>query len=273
VTGGIDVAGIVAASADPRFAAGDQVLATGFELGVTQDGGFAEYTRVRGDWLVPVPQPLTLRDAMSLGTAGLTVALSIIDLERNGVRADSGPIAVTGASGGVGSLAVDCLSQLGYEVTAVTGKRDAEDYLRALGARDVISREALLDAPAPLAPPRWAGAIDPAGGDMLAALLRAMRYGGVVANCGLTAGAELHTTVMPFILRGVKVVGIDSVQCPMPVRRDAWRRLATDMRPRHLSSISRPARLDDLDAVVASLLAGSIRGRTVVQLGQGDTCD
>jgi acrylyl-CoA reductase (NADPH) len=279
---GIDVAGTVVASADPRFREGDQVIATGYELGVGHDGGYAEEVRLPGDWLVPLPHGFTPFEAMAIGTAGFTAALSIIDLERNGLTPERGPVIVTGATGGVGSMAVDCLSRLGYQVTAVTGKSDRHDYLRALGAREIVARDQLpgLDMqdesragkhdppsrPAPVGEPLWAGAIDPVGGGTLAALTRTMRYGGGIANSGLTGGAELHTTVLPFILRGVKILGIDSVLCPMPARLEAWRRLATDMRPAHLASMARQVTLDDLDGVFASLLAGSNTGRTVVRL-------
>jgi acrylyl-CoA reductase (NADPH) len=263
---GIDLAGTVVSSGDARFREGDAVLATGYELGVNHDGGFAEVARVPGDWLVPLPAGFTLLDAMTLGTAGFTAALSIVELERNGMRPENGPVIVTGATGGVGSIAIDCLTRLGYEVTAVTGKSDQHDYLRALGASEVVPRAPLPGDGQPLGEPRWAGAIDPVGGETLAALTRTMRYGGGIANSGLTGGADVHATVLPFILRGVKLLGIDSVQCPMPARLEVWRRLATDMRPQHLARIARHATLDDLDAVFTALLAGQATGRTVVRL-------
>ena len=273
---GIDVAGTVVSSADPRFREGDQVVATGYELGVNHDGGYAQEVRLPGDWLVPLPQGFTPLEAMTIGTAGFTAALSIIELERNGLTPDGGPVVVTGASGGVGSMAIDCLSRLGYHVTAVTGKADQHEYLRGLGATDVMTRSAMpglgthdpASRPPPVGDPLWAGAIDPVGGETLAALTRTMRYGGAIANSGLTGGAELHTTVLPFILRGVKILGIDSVQCPMPARVEVWRRLATDMKPAHLTRMATEVTLDGLDAVFAALLAGAATGRTVVRLGE-----
>jgi acrylyl-CoA reductase (NADPH) len=263
---GIDVAGTVVSSEDPRFREGDKVLATGYELGVNHDGGYAEFARLPGDWIVPLPPAFDPLEAMTIGTAGFTAALSIMELERNGLTPDKGPVIVTGATGGVGSLAVDCLSRLGYHVTAVTGKTDQHEYLHALGAREIVPRAPLPGDKQPVGEARWAGAIDPVGGDTLAALTRTMKYGGAIANSGLTGGADLHTTVLPFILRGIKLLGIDSVQCPMPVRLEVWRRLATDMKPAHLARMARPVTLEDLDGVFASLLAGSATGRTVVRL-------
>jgi NADPH2:quinone reductase len=262
---GIDVAGTVAASSDARVREGDEVIVTGYDLGVGQDGGYAEIVRVPADWIVRLPPGLSLLEAMTIGTAGFTAALSIVELERNGLQPGGGPVIVTGASGGVGSLAVDCLARLGYEVIAVTGKADRHEYLRGLGARQVIPRGIPGDAK-PLGEPRWAGAIDPVGGETLASLLRTLKYGGAVANSGLTGGADVQTTVLPFILRGVKLLGIDSVQCPMPRRLDVWRRLAADMRPAHLHHIARQITLDDLDETFAALLSGSAAGRTVVRL-------
>jgi putative YhdH/YhfP family quinone oxidoreductase len=262
---GIDVAGTVAASRDRRVREGDEVIVTGYDLGVGQDGGYAEVVRVPADWIVPLPRPLSLRDAMIIGTAGFTAALSIMELERNGLEPGGGPVIVTGASGGVGSLAVDCLARLGYDVVAATGKADRHEYLRELGAREVIPRGIPGDGQ-PVGQPQWAGAVDPVGGETLAALLRTLKYGGAVANCGLTGGADVQTSVMPFIFRGVKLLGIDSVQCPMPRRQEVWRRLAGDMRPAHLPRVAREVTLDDLDGVFAALLSGSAAGRTVVRL-------
>jgi NADPH2:quinone reductase len=262
---GIDVAGTVIASRDPRYREGDEVIVTGYELGVNHDGGYAEVVRVPGDWVVPLPPTLTTIEAMIIGTAGFTAALSILELERNGLEPGRGPVIVAGATGGVGSLAIDCLARRGYEVTAMTGKLDQADYLRSLGAASVIPRGVPGDAQ-PLGGARWAGAIDPVGGDTLAALLRTMQYGGAVANCGLTGGADVHASVIPFILRGVKWLGIDSVQCPMPRRLEVWNRLATDLKPVHLPRIARHVTLDDLDSVFASLLAGAAVGRAVVRL-------
>jgi len=264
--GGIDVSGTVVSSADGRFREGDQVLVTGFDLGVAHDGGYAGYVRVPADWLVRVPDGLTLFETMALGTAGFTAALSVVRLERNGLQPGKGPIAVTGATGGVGSIAVAALSRLGYEVTAITGKDDAHDYLRALGARDVLSRTTLAMGTRPLEAARWAGAVDAVGGDMLSWLTRTTNYWGGIASTGLTGGIEIHTTVMPFILRGVSLIGIDSVMCPMNVRTEVWRRLATDMKPPHLPDIAREITLSGLSEAFATLIAGAARGRFVVNV-------
>jgi acrylyl-CoA reductase (NADPH) len=264
--GGIDVAGIVMSSGDRRFREGDRVLVTGYELGVAQDGGYAAFVRVPADWVVPIPDGLTPRDAMILGTAGFTAGLAILRLERNGLAPDQGTVAVTGATGGVGSIAVAALARLGYEVTAITGKDDAHDYVTSLGARKVLSRTTLAMGTRPLEAARWAGAIDAVGGDMLAWLTRTTNYWGTIASTGLTGGVELRTTVMPFILRGVSLIGIDSAMCPMPIRADVWRRLATDMQPADLNAIAREITLDGLPGAFETLLAGKARGRFVVDL-------
>ena len=263
---GIDVAGTVVASRDARVREGDRVVATGYELGVNHDGGYAQEVRLPGDWVVPLPATLTTREAMIIGTAGFTAAVSIRELERNGLAPDRGPVVVTGASGGVGSLAIDVLTRLRYQVTAVTGKADQHDYLRELGAREIVPRAPLPGDGQPVGEARWAGAIDPVGGETLAALVRTMRYGGGIANSGLTGGADVHTSVIPFIFRAVKLLGIDSVQCPMPLRLEVWRRLASDMKPAHLARIAREATLDDLGGTFATLLSGAAVGRTIVRL-------
>jgi NADPH2:quinone reductase len=265
--GGIDVSGTVLSSDDARFAAGDDVLVTGYDLGVGQDGGFAGVVRVPADWVVKRPDGLTARDAMVFGTAGFTAALSVVRLERNGVRPGTGPVAVTGATGGVGSLAVGILSALGYEVTAITGKSDAHEYLRALGASHVQGRESLELGTRPLEKATWAAAVDAVGGDLLAWLVRTTVPWGSVASTGLTGGTSLSLTVMPFILRAVSLIGVDSVACPADLRRDTWQRLATDMRPRALASVA-PAdiTLDELPAAFDTLLKGNARGRFVVRL-------
>ena len=262
--GGIDVAGTVVSSADGRFRDGDRVLVTGYEFGVAQDGGYAAYVRVPADWVVPVPDGLSAREAMVLGTAGFTAGLAIVRLERNGLTPGQGPIAVTGATGGVGSIASAALSRLGYDVTAITGKDDAHDYVRSLGARDVISRTTLAMGTRPLETARWAGAIDAVGGDLLAWLTRTTNYWGSIASTGLTGGIELRTTVMPFILRGVSLIGIDSAMCPMAVRVEVWRRLASDMKPQQLSSIAREITLDGLPDAFDTLIRGAARGRYLV---------
>lgn len=264
--GGIDAAGVVATSSDARFREGDRVLVTGYDLGVAQDGGYASFVRVPADWVVRIPDGLTSRETMMLGTAGFTAGLSILRLERNGLQTGQGPVVVTGATGGVGSLAIAALARLGYEVTAITGKDDAHDYVRALGARDIVSRTTLTMGTRPLEAARWAGAIDAVGGDMLAWLTRTTNYGGGIASTGLTGGVELRTTVMPFILRGVSLIGIDSAMCPMPIRLEVWRRLATDMKPADLNAIAHEITLDGLPAAFDTLLAGKARGRFVVNL-------
>lgn len=265
---GIDLAGTVTESSDPRFTAGQEVLAIGRGLGVSHFGGFAEYARLPGDWLEPLPSGLTLKEAMALGTAGFTAALSIQRLEENGVKPGDGQVLVTGATGGVGSTAVNMLSGLGYEVAASTGKADEHDFLRGLGATEILSREEVSAAdPAPMEAERWAGAVDPVGGDTLAYLLRTTRYRGSVASCGLTGGTGLATTVLPFILRGVSLLGIDSVQCPADVRAAVWKRLGTDLKPKNLAeSIAHEVTLDGLPEVASGILAGAVKGRTIVRL-------
>jgi len=264
--GGIDVAGVVTSSADRRFREGDRVLVTGYDLGVGQDGGYGAIVRVPADWVVRIPDRLTSRDAMILGTAGFTAGLAILRLERSGLAPGQGPIAVTGATGGVGSIGIAALARLGYEVTAISGKDDARDYLTSLGAREILSRTTLTMGTRPLEAARWAGAIDAVGGDMLAWLTRTTNYWGSIASTGLTGGVELRTTVMPFILRGVSLIGIDSAMCPMPIRLEVWRRLATDMKPADLNAIAHEITLDGLPAAFETLLAGKARGRFVVNL-------
>ena len=266
VIGGIDVSGTVISSTDSRFGEGAEVLVTGYDLGVSHDGGFAEYVRVPADWVVPLPDGLTLFEAMAVGTAGFTAALSIVDMERNGLTPGAGPVIVTGATGGVGSVAVEQLSRLGYEVTALTGKDDEHAYLRSLGASEVLSRRSLDMGTRPLEKAAWAGAVDPVGGSVLAWLTRTMRYGGCIASLGLTGGVELHTTVLPFILRGVKLLGIDSAMCDMERRVEAWRRLATDLKSTHMDAIAREISLEELPETFATLLEGRSRGRFVVNV-------
>jgi NADPH2:quinone reductase len=267
--GGIDMSGTVVSSRDSRFAPGEDVLVTGYDLGVGQDGGFAGLVRVPGDWLVPLPAGLSLRDAMIYGTAGFTAALSVVRLERNGLRPGSGPVAVTGATGGVGSLAVGILAARGYEVTAITGKDDAADYLRELGAAHVQSRTAIELGTRPLEKATWAGAVDAVGGDLLAWLVRTTVPWGGVASTGLTGGTNLSLTVMPFILRAVSLIGVDSVACPADLRRETWQRLASDMRPRALASVApSDITLDDLPRAFDTLMKGQARGRFVVHLAR-----
>jgi acrylyl-CoA reductase (NADPH) len=264
--GGIDVAGVVASSTDSRFSEGDPVVVTGYDLGVGNDGGYAGYVRVPADWVVAMPPRLSLFDAMALGTAGFTAAMSVIRLEQNGLTPRGGPVVVTGATGGVGSLAVSILAGLGYHVTAVTGKDSEHAYLKTLGATDVLPRSTVENSARPIEKAMWAGAVDPVGGDTLGWLTKTMSYGASIANSGLTGGTELRTTVIPFILRGVNLLGIDSVMCPMPLRLEIWRRLATDMKPRMLTTIARQIDLAGLPDAFATLVAGRARGRFVVKV-------
>jgi NADPH2:quinone reductase len=266
LVGGIDVAGIVESSSDAHFRSGDAVLVTGYDLGVSHDGGYASYVRAPADWVVPIPQGLSAFDAMAIGTAGFTAALSIVEMERNGLTPASGPVIVTGATGGVGSVAVQSLAARGYEVTALTGKPEQEAYLRCLGATQLLARHKLEMGTRPLEKASWAGAIDAVGGATLAWLTRTMMPHGCIASSGLTAGIELNTTVMPFILRGVKLLGIDSVLCPMQTRLEVWRRLAGDLRPPRLAEMAQEISLAQLPSAFETLLKGAARGRYVVRL-------
>lgn len=267
MTGGVDVAGTIEASGDARFQPGDAVLVTGYGLGVEQDGGFAEFVRVPADWVVPLPEGLTAFQVMALGTAGFTAGLAVMKMEQMGLAPGAGPVLVSGATGGVGSLAVDMLAGRGYEVVAISGKPEQADYLKSLGAARVLDRRVLEMGSRPLEKAQWAGAVDSVGGALLGWMTRSMAYRGVIAACGLAGGIELNTTVMPFILRGVSLLGIDSVACPMPERRVLWQRLASDLKPRHLDSgIARTVKLDALPGVFQGYLDGTVTGRTVVDL-------
>lgn len=264
---GVDVAGEVTASVDERFREGDQVLVTGCGLGESHDGGFSEVVRVPADWVVPLPPGMTLFDAMMLGTAGFTAALAIDRMEQNGLVPAQGPVVVTGASGGVGSVAIDLLSGRGYEVMALSRKLQATDYLQSLGAAEVLDAKVAAASGKPLEAARWAGAIDNVGGAVLGWLTRSMLPWGSITSIGLAGGAELHTTVMPFILRGVSILGITSANCPMQRRVKIWQRLVTDLQPQHLASIvAGQVTLDELPAVFATLLSGEHRGRYIVDL-------
>ncbi len=263
---GIDLAGRVLASDSPDWQPGDAVLLTGWGVGERYWGGFSQRQRVRSEWLVPLPEGLDALDAMTLGTAGLTAMLCVMTLEEAGVKADAGPVLVSGASGGVGSLAVALLSAAGYEVTALTGRPEGADWLRELGAAEILSRESMSAPPRPLESQRWAGAVDTVGGVVLARTLAELRYGGAVAACGLAGSHELSTTVMPFILRNVSLRGVDSVVCPRERRLAAWERLARDLPREHLAAIRQVARLEDLPALAERILAGQVRGRVVVDL-------
>jgi len=265
--GGIDGCGTVVSSTDPRFKAGDEVIATSYDIGVAHDGGYAGYMRMPADWVVPLPKGMSLFDAMALGTAGYTAGLAVERMEHDGLRPGNGPVLVNGATGGVGSIAIDILAGAGYEVVALTGKEAETAYLKKLGAKEVMLRGSLdLSKIKPLDKATWAGAVDNLGGDALAWLASTMQVGGTLASVGLAAGHTLNTTVMPFILRGVSLLGIDSVNTPMSVRRKVWERLASDLRPRHLAEMTRTVTLDQLPPVFDALMAAQAKGRTVVRL-------
>ncbi|MEF8719339.1 MAG: oxidoreductase [Candidatus Accumulibacter necessarius] len=265
--GGIDLSGTVVSSSDPRFQAGEGVIATSFDIGVAHHGGYAKYARVPAQWVVPLPKGLSLHAAMALGTAGFTAALGIVRMEENGLKPSKGPLIVTGATGGVGSLAVDMLAARGYQVTALTGKEAEVDYLKGLGAADVMFRSALdLTRIRPLDKALWAGAVDNLGGDVLSWIVSTMKQGGTIASIGLAASPSLNTTVMPFILRGACLLGIDSGYIGEPYRSGVWQRLADDLRPRHLSALTRTIGIDDLPGVFDDFIKGRIRGRVVVDI-------
>jgi len=265
--GGIDLSGTVVDSADPRFKPGDPVIATSFDIGVAHHGGYAEYARVPAAWVVPLPAGLSLYDAMALGTAGFTAALGIVRMEENGLRPDKGPVIVTGATGGVGSLAVDMLARLHYHVVALTGKESEADYLRGLGAAEVMLRDGLdLTRIRPLDSARWAGAVDNLGGDILAWIASTMMQGGTIASIGLAASMKLNTTVAPFILRGVSLLGVDSGYIGEPYRSGVWQRLAGDLRPPHLESMTRRIAFDELPGIFDEYIAGRAKGRVVVEI-------
>ena len=263
---GIDFAGTVEASSHPQWKAGDKVVCTGWGMGETHLGAYAEKARVKGDWLVALPQGLSARDAMAIGTAGFTAMLSVLALEKQGVSPKSGPVVVTGAAGGVGSVATAVLSKLGYHVIASTGRASEADYLKSLGAAEVIDRNELSGPAKPLAKERWAGGVDSVGSTTLANLLSMTKYGGAIAACGLAAGMDLPSSVAPFILRGVCLLGIDSVMCPLPPRNAAWQRLASDLDRTKLTEITTEISLDQVPEWGAKILAGQVRGRVVVKI-------
>jgi NADPH2:quinone reductase len=267
LVGGIDLAGVVESSADSRYSPGDAVLVTGCGLSETHDGGYAKFARVQGEWVIPIPEGLDAASAMGLGTAGFTAALAIHRMEQNGQAPDRGPIAVTGATGGVGSIAVDMLAGRGYEVVAVSGKSTAEDYLKSLGARTILPRQQIDYGSRPLEAARFAGAIDNVGGDMLTWLTRTVNFWGNIASIGLAGSADLKTTVMPFILRGVNLLGINSSATPRAVRLAVWARIASDLKPRHLDRIvTRTIDFDELPGAFQAYLDGTVTGRTVVRV-------
>jgi len=264
---GVDFAGTVEDSQSNRFKRGDKVILTGWRVGEAQWGGYAQKARVMSEWLVPLPQGLTTRQAMGIGTAGFTAMLAVLALEAHDVRPESGEVIVTGAAGGVGSVATAILAKLGYAVAASTGRADTHDYLRALGASTVVDRTALSEKPTkPLLSERWAAGIDTVGGNTLANLLAQIKYRGSVAACGLAGGGDLPTTVMPFILRGVKLLGIDSVMCPMAPRMEAWQRLGHDLPLAKLDAMIRTVPLAEVLALGPQILKGQVRGRVVVDV-------
>nr|WP_263326504.1 acryloyl-CoA reductase [Neobacillus sp. Marseille-Q6967] len=264
---GIDLAGVVVSSEDPRFVEGDQVIATSYEIGVSHFGGYSEFARIPGDWIVPLPENLSLKEAMIYGTAGLTAALSIQRLEENGLTPGKGKVLVTGATGGVGSMAVAMLAKRGYEVTASTGKESEHEYLHTLGAAEVISRNEVYNGKIKaLDKQLWAAAVDPVGGESLAAVLSKIHYNGSVAVSGLTGGGNVPTTVFPFILRGINLLGIDSVYCPMDIRKALWKRMAADLKPDVLNRIAKEVSLEELPQTLPIILKGQARGRFVVKI-------
>ena len=255
---GVDFAGTVESSSDPKWKAGDQVILNGWGLGETHLGAYAETARVKGDWLIRRPAAISARDAMAIGTAGYTAMLAVMALERAGINPSRGPVIVTGAAGGVGSVAVALLAKLGYAVAASTGRPEEAAYLKDLGASDIINRSELTGPPRPLAKERWAGGIDSVGSTT--------RYGGAVAACGLAGGMDLPTSVAPFILRGVSLIGIDSVMCPLPHREAAWRRLASDLDRNKIAAMANEIGLDDVIDAGRRIVEGEVRGRIVVKI-------
>ena len=263
---GVDLAGTVEVSSHPQWKAGDKVICTGWGLGETHLGAYAEKARVKGDWLVRLPAGMSTREAMAVGTAGFTAMLSVLALEKHGLTPKHGPVVVTGAAGGVGSVATAVLSNLGYQVIASTGRLSEADYLTGLGAAEVIDRSELSGPAKPLAKERWAGGVDSVGSTTLANVLSMTKYAGAIAACGLAAGMDLPTSVAPFILRGVCLLGIDSVMCPIELRRTAWSRLASDLDRTKLAEITHEIGLDQVIDNGAKILAGQVRGRTVVKI-------
>jgi len=264
---GIDFAGTVETSNDPRYAAGDKVVLTGWRVGEMHWGGYAQKARVKADWLVPLPSGLTTRQAMAVGTAGFTAMLAVMALQDHGMKPDQGPVLVTGAAGGVGSVATAILSHLGFEVAAVTGRPDTADYLKSLGATQIVARDEINETvKRPLETENWAGCVDAVGGPMLARVLGQMKYGASVAAVGLAGGANLPATVIPFLLRSVNLLGIDSVMQPYDNRLRAWERIATDLPIDKLEAMIHPATLGDLPQLGADILKGQVKGRVVVDV-------
>ena len=264
---GIDFAGVVESSSNPEWHAGDRVILNGWGVGETHLGAYGEKARVKGQWLVRLPERMSARDAMAVGTAGYTAMLAVMALERHGVKPDQGPIVVTGAAGGVGSVAVALLAKLGYTVVASTGRKSEADYLKSLGASEIIDRGELSGTPKPLAKERWAGGIDSVGSTTLANVLSMTKYGGAVAACGLAGGMDLPSSVAPFILRGVSLLGIDSVQCSPKLRTEAWQRLDSDLDRGKLEAMTSQIGLSEVIEMAGSILDGRVRGRIVVKIG------
>ena len=264
---GVDFAGTVESSSNPNWKPGDKVILNGWGLGETHLGAYAEKARVKGDWLVRLPAGMSARDAMAIGTAGYTAMLAVMALERAGLAPARGAIVVTGAAGGVGSVAVALLAKLGYPVIASTGRPEEASYLKGLGAGEIIERKELSGPPRPLAKERWAGGIDSVGSTTLANVLSMTRYGGAVAACGLAGGMDLPGSVAPFILRGVSLLGIDSVMCPLPLRQEAWRRLAADLERSRIAAMTSEIGLADVIAAGRRIVEGQVRGRIVVKIG------
>jgi acrylyl-CoA reductase (NADPH) len=263
---GVDLAGTVEQSSHPQWKAGDKVICTGWGMGETHLGAYAEKARVKGDWLVRLPKGMSTREAMAIGTAGFTAMLSVLALEKHGLTPNHGPVVVTGAAGGVGSVATAVLSKLGFQVIASTGRLSETDYLKGLGAAEVIDRSELSGPAKPLAKERWAGGVDSVGSTTLANLLSMTKYAGAIAACGLAAGMDLPTSVAPFILRGVCLLGIDSVMCPIELRNTAWSRLASDLDRTKLTEITHEIGLNHVIDAGAKILAGQVRGRIVVKI-------
>jgi NADPH2:quinone reductase len=264
--GGIDGCGTVVSSSDRRFKPGDEVICTSYDLGVARDGGYAGMMRVPADWVVPLPRGLSLFESMAIGTAGYTSALAIHLLEHNGMTPGGGKVVVNGATGGCASIAISMLAKLGYKVTAVTGKSTEHAYLKSIGASEVVGREALPAGTRPLEKSQWAAGFDSVGGDQLAAMIRSMQPHGAIASFGNAGGIELHTTVLPFILRGVRLIGVDSAATPMALRQAVWTRLAGDLKPPQLKDIAATIALEELPAVFDKMLKQQTRGRTVVKI-------
>lgn len=267
-TPGIDAAGEVVKCETAKFLPGDEVIVTGYDLGMNTPGGFGQYIRIPSSWALRLPDGLTLKESMALGTAGFTAALCVLGLQNGGIRPGDGDVLVTGATGGVGSIAVSILAKAGYRVVAATGKSSETDLLKSLGATEVVGREEVIDSEGrPMLKERWAGAVDVVGGDTLASIVKATRYGGVVTCCGLVGSVDLAMNVFPFILRGVSLIGIDSVQVPMETRLPVWERLATEWKLDQLEGLVTECTIQELESKIQDILKGQLKGRTVVKLG------